>query len=241
MKLSPSLVAVKDITSPQPLSSFSPSEIEELAQLIIGVEGLINPLIVRRTGLKSFEVVEGHKEYYAAARAREINLRQGEVINAFILEEQNEENLLKQVELLRKSAGVSAEATTLESRLSNLESILMRGIEEIKADQKEVKKQTQSVSTEIVAIKERLPQPLEPLLAFNTMEVNELATKLQFSGRYGQKEANNIATAIIQERQKNGDFQKLSEVIKRVKRDRGNKKQRAIGEPKMLEILDNWS
>ena len=88
-KLSTLLVAVRKISSPVSRSEFSEETIETLAQLILGVEGLINPLVVRRTSIESFEVISGHLEYYAAVRAREIDLRKGEMINAFVLDEEN--------------------------------------------------------------------------------------------------------------------------------------------------------
>ncbi|MEG4579670.1 chromosome partitioning protein ParB [Microcoleus sp. MON1_C5] len=54
--------------------------------------------------MDSYEIVEGDFEYYAAAKAREINPMKGETIGAFILEPENEGLLLEQVQALRKSA-----------------------------------------------------------------------------------------------------------------------------------------
>ncbi|WP_445241153.1 ParB N-terminal domain-containing protein [Microcoleus vaginatus] len=77
---------------------------EKLAQLILELGGLINPIILRRNGMDSYEIVDGDFEYYAAAKAREINPMKGETIGAFILEPENEGLLLQQVQALRKSA-----------------------------------------------------------------------------------------------------------------------------------------
>ncbi|MEG4852776.1 ParB N-terminal domain-containing protein [Microcoleus sp. B5-D4] len=103
-KLSPSLVAVKKITSAVPRSNFADPDLEKLAQLILELGGLINPIIVRRNGMDAYEIVDGDFEYYAAAKAREIHPQKGETIGAFILEPENEELLLEQVQALRKSA-----------------------------------------------------------------------------------------------------------------------------------------
>ncbi|MEG4305734.1 ParB N-terminal domain-containing protein [Microcoleus sp. D3_18a_C4] len=103
-KLSPSLVAVKKITSAVPRSNFAEPDLEKLAQLILELGGLINPIIVRRNGMDAYEIVDGDFEYYAAAKAREIHPQKGETIGAFILEPENEELLLEQVQALRKSA-----------------------------------------------------------------------------------------------------------------------------------------
>jgi hypothetical protein len=103
-KLSPSLVAVKKITSAVPRSNFADRDLEKLAQLILELGGLINPIILRRNGMDAYEIVDGDFEYYAAAKAREINPMKGETIGAFILEPENEGLLLEQVQALRKSA-----------------------------------------------------------------------------------------------------------------------------------------
>jgi|SRR5919199_68058 ParB family chromosome partitioning protein len=103
-KLSPSLVAVKKITSAVPRSNFAEADLEKLARLILESGGLINPIIVRRNGMDAYEIVDGDFEYYAAARAKEIEPLKGETIGAFILEEENEKLLLEQLEILRKTA-----------------------------------------------------------------------------------------------------------------------------------------
>ncbi|MEG4276266.1 ParB N-terminal domain-containing protein [Microcoleus sp. MON1_C1] len=103
-KLFPSLVAVKRITSAVPRSNFAEPDLEKLARLILESGGLINPIIVRRKGMDAYEIVDGDFEYYAAVRAKEIESLKGETIGAFILEEENEELLLKQLEILRKTA-----------------------------------------------------------------------------------------------------------------------------------------
>ncbi|MEG4571324.1 ParB N-terminal domain-containing protein [Microcoleus sp. N3A4] len=103
-KLFPSLVAVKRITSAVPRSNFAEPDLEKLARLILESGGLINPIIVRRNGMDAYEIVDGDFEYYAAARAKEIEPFKGETIGAFILEEENEEILLEQLKILRKTA-----------------------------------------------------------------------------------------------------------------------------------------
>ncbi|XZO02255.1 MAG: chromosome partitioning protein ParB [Microcoleus sp.] len=103
-KLSPSLVAVKKITSKVPRDNFADRDLEKVAQLILELGGSINPIVLRRNGMDAYEIVDGDFEYYAAAKAREINPMKGETIGAFILEPENEELLLEQVKTLRKFA-----------------------------------------------------------------------------------------------------------------------------------------
>ncbi len=102
MRLSTSLIAVKRVTSPVPRSKFSDDDLEQSARLILEAEGVINPIVVRRTSLESYEVVDRHFEYYAAVRAREIEPRKGEMIGAFIVEDDKEEAITEQIKIFRK-------------------------------------------------------------------------------------------------------------------------------------------
>ena len=156
-KLFPSLVAVKRITCTVPRSNFAEPDLEKLARLILELGGLINPIILRRNGMDAYEIVDGDFEYYAAAKAREINPMKGETIGAFILEPENEELLLEQLEILRKTAitenlgenqspkqssiteaSVEIEtpqpSSSLEQRLINIEARLENQINELKAE-----------------------------------------------------------------------------------------------------------
>ncbi|MGB3508997.1 MAG: hypothetical protein WBA93_07110 [Microcoleaceae cyanobacterium] len=107
MLLSPEFVLVKEITSNVPRSEFLESELEQAAQLILKAEGTIQPLVLRTVGWESYEVVDGHFEYYAAVRAKEINPRDGERIGAFIIEGDKAEVLEAQVKMLRKKSNIS--------------------------------------------------------------------------------------------------------------------------------------
>ena len=104
MKLSTSLIAVKKINSPVDRSTFSENDLNSAAASILKAEGLINPLVVKRLSLDAYEVVNGHLEYYAAVKAREIDPLKGETIGAFIIDSDNEAALKEQVEILRNNA-----------------------------------------------------------------------------------------------------------------------------------------
>ncbi|MCU0570633.1 MAG: helix-hairpin-helix domain-containing protein [Oculatellaceae cyanobacterium Prado106] len=152
MKLPTSLVAVKKITSSVARSSFLAETIEKVAQLMIRVEGTINPIILRRTSLESYEVVEGHFEYYAAVRAREISPLKGEMIQAIILEPENEEALLDQITFLRKSAPSAASSSddnSLEMRFANLEKMFQAQFEELRKDNRNLQQAIEGVSSQI--------------------------------------------------------------------------------------------
>ncbi|WP_293149294.1 MULTISPECIES: ParB N-terminal domain-containing protein [unclassified Microcoleus] len=197
-KLSPSLVAVKRITSAVPRSNFADRDLDKLARLILDSGGLINPIIVRRTSMDAYEIVDGDFEYYAAARAREIEPLKGETIGAFILEPENEELLLEQLEILRKTAisenlgeieipkeslitEASVEIETLEAsssleqRLTNLEARLEIQINELKAEHAREKELLAERIQEVEnLISQQLPLLIEAQLA---SRINELKSE----------------------------------------------------------------
>lgn len=230
MKLSTSLVAVKKITSAVPRSNFSDEELEQAAQLILEAEGVINPLVLRRTSLESYEVVDGDFEYYAAARAREINPRKGEMIGAFIIEDEKEAFITEQIKLLRKpkvtvSANISS--SSLESRLTNIESRLETRINDLKAEQG---RERQKLEDEIKEIKNQIPKRIQPLEIFNNLREPDLIIRLRAAGITGK-----IATTIIEKIQsarKKQKFESLSDVVARVD---------GISDKRMIAIIDSWS
>lgn len=183
-KLSPSLVAVKKITSTVPRANFADRDLEKVAQLILELGGLINPIILRRNGMDAYEIVDGDFEYYAAAKAREIDPKKGETIGAFILEPENEQLLLEQVQALRrctitedlvespetgffdentssqpadsiKNPVSLVESSSLEQRLTNIESQFVSQINELKAEyareQKVLAQSIQEIENRILA------------------------------------------------------------------------------------------
>lgn len=145
MKLPTKLVAVKRISSGVARPNFDAEDIEKAAQLIIDVEGTINPVVLRRTSLESYEVVDGHFEYYAAVRAREVSPLKGEMIQAIILEHSSEEAILEQVKLFRTNANTAIALSTTtstadskdsssESMIANLEKIFTSQFELLRQD-----------------------------------------------------------------------------------------------------------
>ncbi len=107
--LSPSIVLVKNIHSTIPQDQFPADKIEQGAQLILAIEGVINPLILRREGMLDYQIIAGHFEYYAAKRARELDLERGESINAYIVETEKDMNtFINQLQLFRKESNMPA-------------------------------------------------------------------------------------------------------------------------------------
>ena len=202
---------------------------------------MINPIVVRRTSLQSYEVVDGEFEYYAAARAREIDPRKGEMIGVFIIDPENEELIIKQVELLRKpkpalpsvsthSIDSNSISTIIESRLINTETriknIESRGESRMIELQAEFRLEIQKVNERLKEIENKVPKPIEPLEAVNTFSLPELTSRLK---RVNIK--NKIIEKIISEREKS-KFTSFSNIVERID---------GLAEKTMLKILDSFS
>ncbi|MEG4117671.1 ParB N-terminal domain-containing protein [Microcoleus sp. N9_B4] len=231
-RLSPSLVAVKKITSAVPRSNFADADLDKLARLILESGGLINPIIVRRNGMDAYEIVDGNFEYYAAARAKEIEPLKGETIGAFILEEENEELLLEQLEILRKTAIIDNPTVTVvpqpsssfEQRLTNIETRLENRINELKA---EYTREKQALIERVKDVESRIPKPVPLLEALNTQDKFKLATNLKNAGIKAQ-----TIEQIIKER----DLQQFASFENVLERMKG----KGLGEKTMIKLIDKW-
>jgi hypothetical protein len=236
MKLSTSLIAVKKITSSKPRSLFADDDLEKAAHLILNTEGVINPIIVSRNGLKSYEVVDGDFEYYAAVRAREIDPLKGEMIGVFIIEPENEENLTKQVEIFRKQKNESVKDINftpkdLEKFLNNLE---LR-FDKITTQMLEQATQNVKLENEVKELKKQIAKKVEPLEFFQKLNQHEIYSILLKVG-INKTKAEQIAESVVKERNKR-EFQSLEEVIERVKVSHGKKMVKGVNHEKMLNIV----
>lgn len=236
MKLDTAIIAVKRIRSDVPRSNFSEDELSRLAHCILELEGVINPPVVVETDPRSYKVVDGHFEYYAAVKAREVDPRKGEMMGVFLIEPENEASIREQIKLLRTSCFVekadtlsdSGESgirlTNIESRLTNIESRLESRFEiklnELEGKNRELKREVQMVKDE----KDKLIK--QPLDIFNLMERRDMI--------YLAHMPEKVADAVIKEGKKK-KFESLDDVLKRFKGTR------ILGEKKMLNIIDKWS
>ena len=234
MTLLTSLVEVRTITCDRSRSEFDEQQIEEAARSIVAAEGIINPIILTRTGINFFAVINGHFEYHAAARAKEIDLAIGETVSAYIVDEENDA-IAKQIDILRKPQPNSDKATnytddsvsktsnSLETRLNNLESRIDNRLKEIK---QEYKQENQDLAEKIQVLQNKLPEKIEPLTTLNEANKTELITKLKPILK-SDKKTTDITNKIIKGR----PFASLSEVLAKTK---------GLGEKTMLRIIDRW-
>ena len=235
MSLSASLVEVRTLSSDLPRSSFDEQKIEQAARLIVEAEGIINPIVVSRTGINSFQVVDGHFEYYAATRARELNLEVGEAIAAYVIAEDNEATVKEQIAIFRQPQVPQGDLSTtdksnsetdtsgLSVRLTNLESRIENRLGELK---REHSQKNQELKHEIDSLKQKLPEKIEPLKTFNEASSIALISQLKPILRTDKK-TQDIADKIVKAR----PFKSLSEVRDKVT---------GLGDTTMLRIVDSW-
>lgn len=233
------LVDVKSITSKTPRSAFKVDEIDKLAQSILSAGGLLSPLLLKQTGMESYEVLIGDLEYYAAARAKELDPRAAEMVNAFVVPNDLTKTALNQFDILKKTSDSQAPASKSpettppqksasfdNQRLTNLEA----RIEEVFGDIKNTRKQEmQQLEQKITALQQQLPTKVEPLEVFNMASTAELLQKMNVAAIKG-KTAEKLINGIEKARKKS-PFTSFKDVIKRVE---------GLGDGRMLTMLDAW-
>jgi competence ComEA-like helix-hairpin-helix protein len=115
-------------------SEFSQDEIEKLACNFLLSGGSTKPLIVRPKSTEEFDVIEGHLEFYAALRAKEID-DNFEMIQAIILDSNNEKAITEQVDLFKEINPPLVASSTddkLIEIIKNLEEHLSSDIKNLK-------------------------------------------------------------------------------------------------------------
>jgi ParB-like nuclease domain len=129
-------VDVKSIKSDLPKSNFVESELEQLADLILEADGLLRPLILQELKAGKYQVIEGHREYYAAVIAKEKNIAKAEMVNAFVIDASHHKSAISQLSLLSGSPLVGATNVTdsspqLDRLLPKIESAISEQLQPI--------------------------------------------------------------------------------------------------------------
>ena len=211
MKYLPSLVTVRDI-QPRTSRAEHPSEIiERMARHILASGALARPLVVRQTGLESFELLDGELAYHAAARARELDPIRAEAVLAFLATRENEAELLKQVALLSPEA--SSEGKRPPEPIGDVSVILAR-LEQMLTQQFRQQEEHQRQENEAfrlanLELAKRIPQPPRVLRLLNGEDDDLLAHALLQTGK---RNAEAVHAAIRAER----PFHSFQEASKRV-------------------------
>ncbi len=170
-------VDITDINPSVPRETFSEAELENLANLIIKMGGLIRPAILKKADNKKvderYDIISGDLEYYASVIANQ-KVPDIEMINAFVVDKEAESIALQQMKLLSSSPGLITRPekidNPLELRMSNLEKRLETQLQAIREEyQKEIKR-----LEEKIIISPPSPPSKSILELLNTCDANQL-------------------------------------------------------------------
>ncbi|MBE9090562.1 chromosome partitioning protein ParB [Microcystis aeruginosa LEGE 11464] len=171
-------VDITDINPSVPRETFSETELENLANLIIEMGGLIRPVILKKADNKKvderYNIISGDLEYYASVIANQ-KVPDIEMINAFVVDKEAENIALQQIQLLSPSPGLitTPEKTDnpLELRVNNLEKRLETHLQAIREEyQKEIKR----LEEKIIISPPPSPPSKSILELLNTCDANQL-------------------------------------------------------------------
>jgi len=130
MSLLTSSIDLETITPPTPETSQFPSiQIEQLANLFLQAGDTVRPILLRKISPISFQILEGHFEYYAAMKAQEID-EQFTAIRAYVVPPDLESTILAQYQFLRSlSSPIPIEEST-QPDLDQLETAIANRLEQ---------------------------------------------------------------------------------------------------------------
>ncbi len=170
-------VDITDINPSLPRETFSETELENLANLIIKMGGLIRPAILKKADNKKvderYNIISGDLEYYASVIANQ-KVPDIEMINAFVVDKEAESIALQQMKLLSPSPALITSPekidNPLELRMSNLEKRLETQLQAIREEyQKEIKR-----LEEKIIISPPSPPSKSILELLNSCDANQL-------------------------------------------------------------------
>ncbi|MCU7242131.1 MAG: chromosome partitioning protein ParB [Microcystis aeruginosa WS75] len=172
-------VDITDINPSVPRETFSETELENLANLIIEMGGLIRPAILKKSDNKKvderYNIISGDLEYYASVIANK-KVPDIEMINAFVVDKEAENIALEQMQLLSAAPAIITTPeeidNSLELRMSNLEKLLETQLQAIREEyQKEIKRLEEKI---IVSPPPPPPSSKSILELLNTCDYNQL-------------------------------------------------------------------
>lgn len=227
-------VDVKAITANSQRSDFSEEDINQLAEAILENEGIIRPLVLKRSGIDSYSLIDGHLEYYAAVRAREKNPRLGELVNTLIVNPKKEKAVEAQLSILNSVALPPTHVSLPDERSEGKPSDWITSFEVRLGDfRQDLFQIRQAYDSRLNALEKQLEKQRsnnDLLELLNTLDVNQLTGALM---QYGVPKSKKLAQAIYEARgdQEAQQFNDYRDVISAVK---------GLGPVTMLKIIDGW-
>ncbi|WP_017304809.1 ParB N-terminal domain-containing protein [Spirulina subsalsa] len=243
------MIDIENIICNTPRSNFSEEQVEKLADHILNVEGLLQPVIVKKAGFESYELIAGELAYHAAMRAREKNPSQGEVVNAFVIQPEQQSYVVEQLAAFLEAQSPAIPLTVEppaaspvvpaqdDQRLLDLEQRLEQQGQDIRAEFNRLYEQL----AERMTVLETAPPPetsAEPsgavmglLDSLNVLDGKSLRSELE---RRNIPRASILANAIITARDKQPQqvFRGYGDVVASVK---------GLGDKTLIKMIDAFA
>lgn len=147
MRLNDFLVPVSDIICNID-NQFDTGVLRRAGQLIHDVERFIRPLVLRKIGsTDQYELIDGAFGYYASVEAEKIDPMRCELINAYVVENDQKENISNQLEILQQVD--KPESIVLTATVGSETSAAINQILAIVTQQSEQIKQLTQLVTEL--------------------------------------------------------------------------------------------
>jgi ParB family chromosome partitioning protein len=268
MILTTSSVDLEGITSSVSRSLFDESELEYLANLFLKSGDTVSPILVREKSPIAFEVLEGHREYYAALKAQELDSR-FESIRAYIVPSDREESILEQYEYFHSHDG-DQDGTGIDQKLlvSAIEQSIAKQINPLKSslqdvntklDQKVVSPQVSTSKQSTTPPETIVPSSIGQQLADLTQTIKNLdhrIPKLPTPQAISNvlADLNDLSKDDLKKKLEKAGFRNADRLAKLICDDRPyesftdltsrkeatGKRQRFLTETSLIKLLDAW-
>jgi hypothetical protein len=227
-------VDIKEIKSNSIRSSFSEDKINEIADLILSKGGVFRPLILKRIDVDEYELLDGELEYFSSVRAREKDPKKGEMVNAFLVSPNEEEEVRRQIDLLNSSDSLTLEEQELSSRnpgeLPNSSSWIDSFENRMSEVREELFMVKRDYESRFVRLERNLSEnsSLSFLEAVNTLETMALISELT---RCGMPKLKIEAICNARDNKASSTFESYQDIVKSAK---------GIGHSGILNLMDAW-
>lgn len=231
-------IDVKEIECDLIRSKFPDNKIELLADLILKGEGLFRPLILKKIGVEKYLLLDGGLEYFASVRAREKNPHIGEMVNAFVVSNDDEKTTQDQIDALKSFYQAEAilksntspskqESETSSSYSTNTDwiSSFEKRLSEVREDFFQVKRDHEYRFTQL---EKDVRENTDLLELINTLDKVSLINELS---RYGFAKTKGEAVCNARDKKSDKKFEDYQDIVKLTQ---------GLGASGILNLIDSW-
>jgi hypothetical protein len=216
-------------------SDYDENILMDIAKSLIANDDLIKPILVRQVSPIRYQVIEGHREYFAAVKAREISPDFDE-IRAVVVSKDLQDSVLEQYRLLFPEADPDQDAHLTKDDLREVEQRLRQNFQ-VKFDYLNdlLSQQQNQIHNSINALMNKLQDLLEyikpkdkklSISEINTLDLEALKARMQELSPqdFLDDETKEHFLKFIQENRSFVNFDALYHKIKSVKNPKSSRK-----------------